>query len=244
MSGSFKTVLIVYENAAMRYFHSMLLMRLQYVVLTASTPDEALKCLESTVPSIIITTAPRLHGTDLITSLKSNDRTKAIPVIVIAGEEDAEIRASYRTMGYASCLDKPVDPHHLYCAIQAETERTPRQHVRINLSLKAAVDSGNTQHDGEQTEYTLSLSEGGCYVRTNARQPKHTLVPIKIFFKDREVKTKAEVIYQRNHNGITTTEGGLGLKFIDMSDNDRHFLHNFITEQLTYDTMMGDLGNA
>ena len=242
MSGSFKTVLIVYENAAMRYFHSMLLMRLQYVVLTASSAEEALTCLESTVPSIILTTSPRLNGKEFLAQLKTNERTKAIPVVVLAGEEDTELHSSYRSMGYTSCLVKPVDPHHLYAAVQAATETTPRQHIRINLSLKTALDTETG--DGAQTDYTLTISEGGCYLRTTSHKPKHSLIPVKIFFQDREVKTKAEVIYNRAHDGISAQDGGMGLKFVDISDSDRNFLRDFIADQLTYDTMLSDLRNT
>ena len=54
MGRSLRTVLIVDENASMRYYHGLLLMRLHYVVLTADSAGEALTPMERSVPSIVL----------------------------------------------------------------------------------------------------------------------------------------------------------------------------------------------
>ena len=235
MGSSVRTVLLVHDDAAMRYYLGMLLMRLQYVVLTATTPEEAIKSAEQTTPFVVLTMAPRLNGTDLLRTLKASARTSAVPVIVLADEDNAEVRSSFRSMGYAACLVNPVAPHELYRAIQAETETMPRAHIRLNLSLKAVMGSEGALGGGEPAAYTSTISEGGCYLRTNSPQPKNTLTLLKIFIKDREVRIKAQVLRHDRHGRTASREGGMGMKFIEIPDSDRIFLRNFITEQLTYD---------
>lgn len=234
-----RTVLIVDGSTTMLSYHGILLKRLEYKVLTASTPEEAVKIVERTVPSLILTAIEfaRMSGIDFIKTIKGADRTRTIPVIVISAEENAAVRSTCLGMGCAAYLIKPVEPGNLYRTIQAATEPTPREHIRINTSLKALVSKGTAPGGAEQTEYATNISEGGLYLRTFSPHPKDALIPVKIFIKDREIRTQAVVLYSHGMEGGAFKEPGMGMKFIDISEDDRNFLRSFINELLTSDIM-------
>jgi len=239
MDRRLRTVLIVDENASMRYYHGLLLMRLHYVVLTADRPGEALANMERSAPSIVLSSLslPEVQGKDLFAAIRNNDRLGAVPVIALSDTEDPEVRLSCLRRGYAACIAKPADPHLLYRAIQAATEATPRAHIRLNLSLKAVVGPG-AERGGEES-YTSTISEGGMFLQTYAPPPNKTKTPLLLFLSDREIRTTAEVLYSSTLERRTFQQPGMGLKFIEMHDDDRTFLRSFIREQLVRDILPG-----
>lgn len=241
MNRLFRTILIVDENAAMRYYHGLLLMRLHYVVLTADGLTEAMANMERSAPSIVLSSLslPEAQGRDLLGAMRGNDRLAGVPVIALSDKEDPSLRLACLKQGYAACLAKPADPHLLYRSIQAATEATPREHIRLNLSLKAVVGD-RAGSNGEET-YTSTISEGGMFLQTYSPQPNKSKAPLRIFLSDREIRTTAEVLYSSTLARRTFPLPGMGLKFIDMHDDDRTHLRSFIREQLVRDILPGYL---
>jgi CheY-like chemotaxis protein len=233
MNRLFRTIMIVDENASMRYYHGLLLMRLHYVVLTADGPAEALANMERSAPSVVLAslTLHETKGKDLLVAMRNSDRLAAVPVIALSETEDPEARLACLKKGYVACVAKPADPNLLYRAIQAATEVTPRAHIRLNLSLKAVVGDGAV---GEVT-YTSTISEGGLFLQTYSPPPAKTKIPVRLFLSDREIRTTAEVVYSSTLERRTFQQPGMGLKFIDIHDRDRDFLRGFIRDQLVRD---------
>jgi two-component system chemotaxis response regulator CheY len=241
MDRAIRTVLLVDSSSTMLYYYGTLLKRLEYVVLTAASAEEALKIMENTVPSLVITaiSLPEMGGIDFIKKMKESDRTSAVPVIVLTAEEEADIRSACVDMGCSAYLIKPADPGHLFRTIQTALEPTPRVNIRLSTSLKAVVGEGSAQDGAERTEYATTISEGGFYLQTLSPRPKNALIPVRIFIKDREIRAKAEVLYSHAMQKGTFREPGMGMKFVEISKEDQSFLRSFIMEQLTSDIMPG-----
>jgi CheY-like chemotaxis protein len=240
MGRSLKTVLVVDENASMRYYHGLLLMRLHYVVLTADSHREALANMERAAPSVVLSSLslPEAEGKDLFAAMRSSDRLAAVPVIALSEKDDPEVRLSSLKRGYAACIARPADPHLLYSAIQAATETFPRSHIRLNLSLKTVVGGGSAS-DGDEA-YTSTISEGGMFLQTCSPPPDQTRTPLHLFLSDREIQATAEVRYSSTLERRTFQQPGMGLKFVEMRDDDRAFLRSFIREQLVRDILPGN----
>ena len=181
----------------MCYYHALLLMRLQYLAMTARTSEEALTRLGGPAPSLILTAVSSAanNGMDFIKTLKDCERTRAIPLIALVDERDEKLVSSCRESGCLACLIQPADPHLLFQTVQSITETTPRAHIRINLALKAVLEGCGTFSKTEQVAYTSTISEGGFSVRTHATPPRHSLTPVRISIKDREIRARAEVLY-------------------------------------------------
>jgi CheY-like chemotaxis protein len=235
-----KTVLIVDGSATMIYYHGILLKRLEYAVLTAASPEDALKIMDHICPSLILTAIsfPSMSGVDFIKTIKNRESTKAIPVIVLTAEEHSSIRSACLKLGCVAYLIKPLEPSTLYRIIQAAVESTPRENIRINTSLKTVIGQENTNDGAERLEYATAISEKGAYVRTLAPNAKNAFIPIKIYIHDREIRAKALVLYTNVLEHGTFKEPGMGLKFVEIAEDDRNYLRNFINTQLVSDIVI------
>jgi len=230
--------LLVDKSSTLRYYHGRLLTRLDYGVLTAASPEEALMIMERTVPSCVLSgfLFPMMSGLDFIKKLKGQERTRHVPVIVLTGEKDGAARKACIELGCAGYLVKPVEPASLYREVQAATETTPRWNIRLGTSLNAVVG------DADRSARATMISEGGLYLKTPILRPKDAVTPVRIFIRDREIRAKAVVLYSHAPEGGAAGEPGMALKFIDITDEDRSFLRNFIKEQLTSDITPGETG--
>ncbi len=228
-----RTVMLVDKSSTLRYYHGRLLTRLDYAVLTATSPEEALMIMERTDPSCVLSglVFPMMSGIDFIKKLKTLERTRSLPVIVLTDEKDAAVRKTCIDLGCAGFLTKPVEPAHLYREIQAVTESMPRSNIRLGTSLKAVVG------DVDRAAQATMISEGGLYLKTPVLRPKDAITPVRIFIKDREIKATAVVLYSHAPEGGAA---GMGLKFLEITEDDRKFLRSFIKEQLTSDIMPGE----
>jgi CheY-like chemotaxis protein len=246
LSSQKRTVLIVDSSPIILYYHGILMKRLHYSVLSASSPDDAMWIMQRTVPDLVLTGTTFAHasGVDFIGRIKRNPHTRNVPVVVLTSSEGEEMRTACKKAGCAAFILKPVEPGCLFCAVQDLTESTPRQHVRIKTSIKTIAGNGaGGPAEGHDTATTLS--EGGLYLRTLSPRPKNELIPVCMFFNDREIKAKAIVLYSIPLYNVTREAGefkepGMGLRFVEISEEDRSFLRDYIREQLVADIVVGE----
>ena len=236
-----RTVMMVDGSATMLYYYGIVLKRLKYAVLAVDTPEHALKITDRTIPSLIITAIsfPFMNGVDFIKMITCRERTKSIPIIVMTAEENESVRSACLNLGCVAYLIKPVDPVTLYRIIQTAVETTPRENIRISTSLRTIIGEGEAKNGAGRIEYTTAISEKGAYVRTLAPKAKDALIPIRLFIQDREIRATAVVLYTNAMERGAFREPGMGLKFIELSEDDRIYLRKFIHDQLISDIVIG-----
>jgi two-component system chemotaxis response regulator CheY len=237
MDREHRSVLAVDSSASMIFFLVTLLTRLGYKVTAARSAEEALRMMEAEVPSLVLTeiALPRMNGISLLKRMQDTPLLKAVPVIILTSENDQGMKDTALRAGCTAYLNKPVEPDVLYRAMQAACESVPRQNIRLATSFKV-IAGERTMLGGEpRTEYATALSEGGIYIRTLYSQSVNTLIPLTLFIKDRVMKAKAVVLYSYAMGQGPFKEPGMGMKFVEISEEDRFFIRNFIKEQLTAD---------
>jgi CheY-like chemotaxis protein len=237
MASGGKTVLLVDGSATLRYYFGILLKRLKFTVMIAESAEEAFSVMEGTAPSLLLTdlVLPKMSVIDFLRTLQGSDRTKDIPVIVLADNADAAARASGITMGCVDVIAKQADPDHLYRVIQIALEPVPREHIRLSIPLKVVVGDGTEKGGAERTEYAMTISEGGLYLRTLFPRPQSFSTPLKIFVKNRAIRATAAVMYSHAMESGYFREPGMGMKFVEITREDRSFVRRFIKEELTSD---------
>lgn len=96
-----KVALVVDDSMLMRYTVCRFLEERGFTVESASNGVEALEVLRRMRPGLIVTDMqmPKMSGSELITALKNNAETAAVPIIVVAarstGLAEAETRADF-----------------------------------------------------------------------------------------------------------------------------------------------------
>ncbi len=229
-----RPILVVDGSATYLFYMGMLLKRLEYTVHSLTTAEDALQTMADFLPALVITdiALPRMDGISMLKQMKQSSRLKKIPVIIHTAENDPALQEVCMRAGCAVYIRKPSDPDTLYKAIQAATESTPRQNIRIDTSLSVEVGDGAAPGGVVRTEEVTTLSEGGLYIKTAAPEPVHMLVPLKIFIRNREVKATAEVQYSSAKIGGRHKVPGMGMKFVSISPADKAFIREFIKEQV------------
>jgi len=112
------TALVVDDSMLIRYTVCRSLEERGFAVESATNGVEALQILERVTPDLIVTDMqmPKMSGSELITALKSNQRTATIPIIIVAGRasgfDEKEKRgdfAIYKDIDIQSQLAKALD---------------------------------------------------------------------------------------------------------------------------------------
>lgn len=232
-----RTILLVDGSASILFYLAMLLKRLEYKVTTARNAEEALRMMDASLPSLILSEAdlPQMSGIQFLKKIKDSPRSKAIPFIILTAQNDPGLKDACLRMGSAAFLEKPVEPDVLYRTLQAASESVPRANIRLGTSLKVLVGDGSVLGGAVRTEYATAISEGGLYVRTLYPQPRNAVTPLRIEIGDRAIKAKAVVLYSYSLGEGPFEEPGMGMKFTALSDEDRAYIRAFIKEQLTSD---------
>ena len=96
-----------------------------YEVNQALSGEKALQVIDNNLPSLVLLDLmlPGINGLDLCRIFKQNDRTKAIPVIMLtAKSEDADIVAGLE-MGAEDYITKPFSPRVLLARVRTVLRR-------------------------------------------------------------------------------------------------------------------------
>jgi len=242
MDHEARTILLVDCSVSTLFYLGVLLKRFEYKVETARSAEDALRMMEHKAPSILISDIPlpRMSGVDLLRCMKKSPRLQAVPVVMLADVVDPLVRTECLDLGCAAFLQKPADPDELYRTLQNIAESAPREFVRLATSLKVVVGDGTTTGGKKRIEYATALSEAGLFVRTLYPQPHNAQTPVRLFLPCGEICAQAIVLYTFAIAGGPFMEPGMGMRFVEISSDDRRAIHDFIRERLTSDIIVGE----
>ncbi|MCI0488613.1 MAG: response regulator [Blastocatellia bacterium] len=114
-----KTVLVVEDDFDTQYPLAELLRLKGYSVITASDAEQALSITHLHVPDLIITdiVLPGKSGLHFIASVRSDERIKSTPILVISGCGPM-LLVEAESVGADCCLEKPIHIESFWAAIE------------------------------------------------------------------------------------------------------------------------------
>jgi two-component system chemotaxis response regulator CheY len=114
------TVLTVDDSRTMRDMLRLALVQAGFDVVQAEDGVHGLEMLEAERPDVIVTdiNMPRMDGFGFIEGVRSNERDRAIPILVLTTESDADKKDKARRAGATGWIVKPFDPVKLVNAIR------------------------------------------------------------------------------------------------------------------------------
>ena len=118
-----KTVLTIDDSRTMREMLNHALVQAGYTVIQAVDGVEGLEVLQANGADVVITdiNMPRLDGFGFIEGVRRNEKFRAIPILVLTTESDAEKKNRARQAGATGWIVKPFDPTKLIDAIERVT---------------------------------------------------------------------------------------------------------------------------
>jgi CheY-like chemotaxis protein len=221
-------------DRSVSYLLSMgtLFRKLNYTVRSSMTAPDALKTMATHQHSLVLTDTalPGMSGVDLLIQMKQDPRLLATPVIIHTSETDPSIERTCMLAGCAAFLKKPAEPNALHRAIQTAIKDTPRHHIRIDTFLPAEIEGGPDAGGNAGTCRVTTLSENGVFVRTHTPAPANTLLSLTMAVGNRKIKVKAVVLYNSTQLEGRQQVPGMGMKFMEISQDDRAAVRDYIKE--------------
>jgi two-component system chemotaxis response regulator CheY len=114
------TVLTVDDSRAMRDMLRHSLLAAGFRVIQAEDGVHGLEVLANETPDVIVTdiNMPRMDGFGFIEAVRRDESRRAMPVLVLTTEVDAEKKNRARAAGATGWIVKPFDPVKLVDAIR------------------------------------------------------------------------------------------------------------------------------
>lgn len=122
-----KTVLVVDDEADIRFLLRLGLERLGYKVLEAASAEEALDLLTVSHADVLVMDLklPGMDGFALLDALRDGGRLADLPVAVLSGRDDVDTQQRAMELGARAYLTKPVPPEQLGAVIVDLLQGTP-----------------------------------------------------------------------------------------------------------------------
>ncbi|HEY3495989.1 MAG TPA: ATP-binding protein [Polyangiaceae bacterium] len=171
-----KRILLCEDNADMRDYVERLL-RGQYDVETVGDGREALDAVRRRVPDLVLSDVmmPKLDGFGLLAALRSDDRLKALPVVLLSARAGEAARVEGLRLGADDYLVKPFSARELLTRVaalieQKRAERALREHAdsleilnRVGLALAAERDLQRILQTVTDAATAVSGAEFGAF---------------------------------------------------------------------------------
>jgi CheY-like chemotaxis protein len=115
-----KRILVVDDSRVTREVIKLLLIAGDVTLVEAVNGVEALRKVRSDPPDLVLADLqmPELDGYGLCEALRSDPRTRGVPVVILTSSRGDEILARARAAGAREVLHKPVQPEPLHAAVQ------------------------------------------------------------------------------------------------------------------------------
>ncbi|MDT8364244.1 MAG: phosphate regulon transcriptional regulator PhoB, partial [Nitrosomonas sp.] len=146
------TILIVEDEPAIQELISYNLRNTGYVVLCADTAEEAVAMVNDVLPDLVLVDwmLPNMSGIDFVRLLRSGQRTKPIPIIMLTARVDETDKIAGLEVGADDYMTKPFSPRELNARIKAVLRR------RIPEVSDEVVDVGGLRLDPTTHRVTIS----------------------------------------------------------------------------------------
>jgi PAS domain S-box-containing protein len=148
-------ILVADDNADMRDYLQRLLDR-AYTVVAVEDGQTALEHIRANPPDLVVSDVmmPRLDGFELIAAIRAEQRTRALPVILLSARAGEEARIEGLSAGADDYLIKPFSARELLARVASQLELS---------RLRSEAQEGVRQR-GEQFETLLNQAPLGVYL--------------------------------------------------------------------------------
>lgn len=158
-----KRLLVVDDDPGLLLAVSETLRAEGYDVKTARRGAEALIIIAQTLPDLIISDIrmPGMDGYQLVRNLRSNARTRLVPVVFLTAKDEIADRIQGFRTGVDAYLTKPFEPEELAAIVAAILQRVERTHSDLARMFgeKEEDDPRDFIRDEELTDAEWRVAE-------------------------------------------------------------------------------------
>ena len=208
-----------------------------FEVLVAHNGIEALKMVADEMPDLVFMDLymPGMDGDRCCSSIKSNEKLRHIPVIMVTqGVKDEDFERCWQA-GCDDIIAKPINRHYFIAVakkhLNIPVRKFPRYPVRLRIQYQCGADP-----DMVLSDYSVNLSTGGIFIETSELLPVDSPLNIEFILPDdgRIIKCSGKVAWLNHPESIKNQSlpVGMGLLFIGLSTDAMDSIRQFIKNQL------------
>jgi DNA-binding NarL/FixJ family response regulator len=163
-----KRLLVVDDDPGLLLAVSETLRAEGYDVKTARRGADALVIVAQSLPDLIISDIrmPGMDGYQLVNNLRSNPRTRLIPIVFLSAKDETSDRIQGFKTGVDAYITKPFEPEELVAVITAILQRIERTHSDL-ARLFGEKEPEGFQRDEELTDAEWRVAEAVARGLTN-----------------------------------------------------------------------------
>ncbi len=157
-----KRLLVVDDDPGLLLAVSDTLRAEGYEVKTARRGGEALTRIAESLPDLIISDIrmPGMDGYQLVKNLRSNPRTRLVPIVFLTAKDEIADRITGFRTGVDAYLTKPFEPDELAAIVQAILNRVERTHSDLaRMFGESEPDERDFIRDEELTDAEWRVAE-------------------------------------------------------------------------------------
>lgn len=156
-----KRLLVVDDDPGLLLAVSETLRAEGYDVKTARRGAEALMIVAQSLPDLIISDIrmPGMDGYQLVRNLRSNARTRLVPIVFLTAKDEIADRIQGFRTGVDAYLTKPFEPEELAAIVQAILSRVERTHSDLAKMFGEAEEDRVFIRDEQLTDAEWRVAE-------------------------------------------------------------------------------------
>ena len=156
------TVLIVEDEAAIQELIAVNLEAAGHLTLRAADAEQALTILRQTLPDLVLLDwmLPGQSGLAIARHLRSSERTRAVPIIMLTAKSSEQDKISGLEAGADDYVTKPFSPRELLARIKAVMRRRAPQLTEDVVEIKGLrLDPATHRVSGNDSALDLGPTE-------------------------------------------------------------------------------------
>ena len=205
--------------------------REEFELITARSGREVLKVIREAEPDLVFVNLemPELNGDECCRIVKSDDKYRHIPVIIVTPGDRQEDIERCRLAGCNDILLKPIDRHAFMTTSRKflqVRERTVQRFV-TRLPVNYGVIPGELLDD-----YSVDLNTDGLFLATDHPFTAETLLYVEFILPvgERVIRCKAKVAWVNCPEAWRKPElpPGMGVQFLDLGPDNMDAIQNYL----------------
>lgn len=230
-----KKVLVICRSSVGQMYLGVVLNRIWYAPVLAKTVGDGIQLARENEFSLVLFDAD-LPDEDRIaaaTAMRADPSFAEIPRVALMTTDSYTLPESLLPEGWAAIVSKPItEIEHLYDVLRRLSEE-PRKTPRVPVRMRVEIE----EQDPQRYLTAINISEGGMYLRTHAPLPEKTLLHLTFTLPldAAIIRVVGEVVRTSLLGTHLETEPGMGLRFIDLAEDTRNRIRNFVQWSLIGD---------
>jgi uncharacterized protein (TIGR02266 family) len=230
-----KKVLVICRSSVGQMYLGVVLNRIWYTPVLAKTVGEGLLLARENECTMVLFDAdlPDDERIAAAAAMRAAPALAEIPRVALLTTGIYTLPESLLPEGWAAIVSKPIaDIAQLYDILRRLSEEprmTPRVPARMRVEIEELVP--------QRYLTAVNISEGGIYLRTHAPLSENTLLHLSFTlpFDADSIQVAGTVVRAARLSAHLETEPGMGLRFIDLAEDTRSRIRNFVQWSLIGD---------